>query len=148
MHNMARSYYIYILASRSRNLYTGVTNNIDRRLIEHREGLVPGFTTCYRIFRLVHFEAFANVRAAIAREKEIKGWRRERKVWLIKRHNPHWQDLAQWQIELRRQMQVQLQKQDELRRATSKEESTDKADSRSTADPSPPFVKGRRPGSG
>jgi putative endonuclease len=91
---MDRPYCVYILASRSRNLYTGVTNNLERRMIEHRQGLVPGFTARYKIFRLVHFEPFGDIRDAIAREKEIKGWRREKKIWLVKRHNPAWADLA------------------------------------------------------
>ena len=91
---MDRTYCVYILASRSRNLYTGVTNNLQRRLAEHRQGLVPGFTSRYRIFRLVHFETFTDICYAIAREKEIKAWRREKKVWLIKRQNPRWEDLA------------------------------------------------------
>ena len=92
---MSQTYCVYTLASRSRNLYTGVTDNLERRMIEHREGLVPGFTTRYKVFRLVHFELFGDIRDAIAREKEIKGWRREKKVWLIKRNNPTWQDLAE-----------------------------------------------------
>ena len=92
---MSHTYCAYILASRSRNLYTGVTDNLERRMIEHRQGLVPGFTVRYRIFRLVHFERFGNIRDAIAREKEIKGWRREKKIWLIQRHNPTWADLAE-----------------------------------------------------
>jgi putative endonuclease len=87
---MDRTYCVYILASRSRNLYTGVTGNLEPRMVEHRQRLVPGFTTRYRIFRLVYFEFFSDVRAAIAREKEIKGWRREKKIWLIKRNNPAW----------------------------------------------------------
>jgi len=92
---MSRTYYVYILASRSRNLYTGVTNNLERRMAEHRDGLVPGFTARYNIFRLVHFEPFGDIRTAIAREKEIKGWRREKKIWLIHRHNRTWDDLAE-----------------------------------------------------
>ena len=91
------SYYIYILASRTRSLYTGVTNDLSRRMTEHRDGLVAGFTSRYRIFRLVHVEAFGDVRDAIAREKEIKGWRREKKVWLIQSHNPVWDDLSKEQ---------------------------------------------------
>jgi len=91
---MNRTYYVYILASRSRNLYTGVTGKLESRMVEHREGLIPGFTSRYRIFRLVYFETFSDIRAAIAREKEIKGWRREKKIWLIKRSNPTWEDLA------------------------------------------------------
>lgn len=92
---MSNTYFVYILANRSRNLYTGVTNNLERRMIEHRDALVPGFTTHYRIFRLVHFETFADITAAIAREKEIKAWRRQKKIRLIERTNPTWSDLAQ-----------------------------------------------------
>ncbi len=92
---MGRTYCVYILASRSRNLYVGVTNNLERRLAEHRDGLAPGFTKRYRIFRLVHYEVFGDVRAAIGREKEIKGWRREKKLWLINRNNPVWENLAE-----------------------------------------------------
>ncbi len=92
---MSRTYFVYILASRSRTLYTGVTSNLQRRIAEHRDGLVPGFTARYRIFRLVHFELFGDIRYAIAREKEIKAWRREKKIWLIELHNPTWEDLAQ-----------------------------------------------------
>jgi len=91
---MARTYCVYILASRSRTLYVGVTNDLERRLAEHRDGVVPGFTSRYKIFRLVHYEVFGDIRLAIAREKEIKGWRREKKLWLIRRHNPLWEDLA------------------------------------------------------
>ena len=87
-------YYVYILSGRSRNLYTGVTNNLTRRVAEHREGLVRGFTSRYRIYRLVHYECCPSVRAAIAREKEIKGWRREKKITLITTRNPAWDDLA------------------------------------------------------
>jgi putative endonuclease len=75
-------------------LYVDVTNKLQRRMIEHRQGLVPGFTSRYKIFRLVHCEQFADIRDAIAREKEIKGWRREKKICLIERDNPTWQDFA------------------------------------------------------
>jgi putative endonuclease len=91
---MKKTYSVYILASRSRALYTGVTGNLQKRMIEHRQGLIRGFTTRYRVFRLVHLENFADVREAIAREKEIKGWRREKKIRLIERDNSTWQDLA------------------------------------------------------
>jgi putative endonuclease len=91
---MARSFCVYILASRSRNLYVGVTNNLARRLIEHRGGKVKGFTTRYGIHRLVHFEPYEDVRYAIAREKEIKAWRREEKIALIECGNPTWDDLS------------------------------------------------------
>jgi len=91
---MARSFCVYILASRSRTLYVGITNNLERRLTEHREGKIPGFTTQYHIHRLVHFEQHDDPAHAIAREKEIKGWRREKKVALIERSNPTWDDLS------------------------------------------------------
>ena len=87
-----RAYYVYIMASRSRVLYTGVTNDLPRRVDEHKRGLIPGFTSTYRITRLVHFEAFADVHEAIAREKQIKGWVRARKIRLIEQHNPTWED--------------------------------------------------------
>ena len=89
---MEKLYYVYILASRSRTLYTGVTNNVIRRSGEHREGVVKGFTSKYRIHRLVHYEMFRDVRLAIAREKMIKGWARAKKVALIEERNPTWED--------------------------------------------------------
>jgi putative endonuclease len=90
-----RTYCIYIMASRSRVLYTGVTNDLARRVSEHKRGLVSGFTRKYRITRLVYFEEFADIRDAIAREKEIKGWKRLRKISLIESRNPTWEDLAE-----------------------------------------------------
>jgi putative endonuclease len=92
---MDRTYCVYILASRSRALYTGVTNHLRRRIQQHREGVVRGFTSQYRIHRLVHYQVYADIRAAIRREKEIKGWRREKKVALIEETNPTWEDLAE-----------------------------------------------------
>ena len=72
-------YYVYILANRSGTLYVGVTNNLLRRLYEHKHKLIPGFTKRYKIDRLVYYEHTPDVRAAIAREKQIKPWRREKK---------------------------------------------------------------------
>ena len=89
-----RTYYVYILASRSRTLYTGVTNNLARRMAEHRERLLPGFASRYRIHRLVYYEAYRDVRQAIFRETQIKKWRREKKVALIDASNPTWDDLS------------------------------------------------------
>jgi putative endonuclease len=130
---MDRTYYVYILASRSRNLYTGVTNDLQRRLVEHRERLVPGHTSKYNIFRLVHFEVFSDIRYAIAREKEIKAWRREKKLWLIERRNPRWDDLAaEW---------FASRQKPETRRAA-----PETAKDKTKADPSPPSKI--RPGSG
>src|SRR5437899_7930400 len=89
-----RVYCVYIMASRSRVLYTGVTNDLARRVNEHKQGLTPGFTSRYRITRLVYFEEFADVRDAIAREKQIKAWTRARRIRLVEGRNPSWQDLA------------------------------------------------------
>jgi putative endonuclease len=88
-----RQFYVYLLASHSRRLYTGVTNNLLRRVAEHREGMCD-FTSKYQITRLVYFETTANVMSAIEREKELKGWVRKKKVELIERVNPAWRDLA------------------------------------------------------
>jgi len=89
-----RAYWVYILASRSRVLYTGVTNDLARRVREHKKGLVAGFTQKYRVTRLVYFEEFGYIRNAIAREKQLKGWVRARKVELIEARNPTWADLS------------------------------------------------------
>ena len=78
-----KTYYVYIMASRSRTLYTGVTNNLERRVVEHKRELVPGFTARYRIERLVYYEVFGDIRQAIQREKKIKGWLRAKKIALI-----------------------------------------------------------------
>jgi putative endonuclease len=90
-----RTYYVYVMASRSRVLYVGVTNNLTRRVNEHKRGCNAGFTSRYRVTRLVYFEEFADIRDAIAREKTIKGWKRSRKIRLIERRNPMWEDLAE-----------------------------------------------------
>ena len=90
-----RQYYVYIMSSKSRTLYVGMTNNLERRVYEHKTGMVPGFTSRYRIDRLVYYDGTPDVGAAIQREKEIKGWRRDRKMDLISEFNPHWRDLAE-----------------------------------------------------
>jgi putative endonuclease len=89
-----KSYFVYILTNRTRTLYIGVTNDLLRRVYEHRSGDVPGFTRRYKIHRLVYFEQFDDIRQAIAREKEIKGWLRSRKIRLIETLNPGWKDLS------------------------------------------------------
>jgi putative endonuclease len=91
---MERTYFVYILSSRSRNLYVGITGDLVRRMWEHRTHAIPGHTARYRIGRLVCFEAFADPANAIAREKRIKGWLRSRKIALIEQSNPTWEDLA------------------------------------------------------
>ena len=87
-------YYVYIMASRSGVLYTGVTSNLSKRVGEHKEGQIPGFTRRYKVTHLVYYESMHDVNAAIAREKQIKRWRREKKVSLIETINRAWNDLA------------------------------------------------------
>ena len=88
-------YYVYILTNRSRTLYTGVTNNLERRVYEHKRTVSDGFTKKYNITRLVYFETTDDVRSAIEREKQIKGWLRSRKMALVESMNPEWSDLAE-----------------------------------------------------
>ncbi len=89
-----KSYYVYIMANKSRTLYTGITNDLKRRIYEHKQKLVPGFTGKYEINRLVYWEETYDVREAIDREKRIKGWLRSKKVALIVSKNPEWKDLS------------------------------------------------------
>jgi putative endonuclease len=86
--------YVSIMTNRSDTLYIGVTNGLERRVIEHRRGSGSGFTSRYRIEHLVYVEEFASPRDAIAREKRLKGWRREKKLALIEKSTPDWNDLA------------------------------------------------------
>jgi len=86
-------YYVYIMASQSGVLYVGVTNDLNRRVGEHKEGLIPGFTKKYKVNRLVCYEATNDVNAAIAREKQIRRWRREKRVNLVETINSEWNDL-------------------------------------------------------
>jgi len=92
---MAVSGYVYITASKSGVLYTGVTSRLARRTVEHRQKLVEGFTSKYNVNRLVYWEKHGDIRRAIAREKEIKGWSRAKRVALIESQNPKWTDLAE-----------------------------------------------------
>jgi len=87
--------FVYILAGKSGVLYTGVTNQLTRRVIQHRQKMVEGFTKTYNVTRLVYCEKFGDIRAAIAREKQIKGWLRAKKIALIDSTNPTWRDLAE-----------------------------------------------------
>ena len=92
---MPRQFYVYILANRSRTLYVGVTNDIIRRVLHHRAGVGSQFTNRYAITSLVHVEITNTPRDAIAREKQIKGWSRAKKIALIEAANPTWEDLAE-----------------------------------------------------
>lgn len=88
------TYYVYLMTNRSRTLYTGMTNDLNRRVYEHKRKTAPGFTSRYNITRLVYFEATPDVRSAIQREKQIKGWLRSKKIALIESMNPTWKDLS------------------------------------------------------
>ncbi len=85
---------VYIMTNPAKTLYIGVTSNLEKRVYEHRLGLIDGFTKRYGLKSLVYFEQTSDIRAAIEREKQLKGWRRSRKIELIEATNPHWQDLA------------------------------------------------------
>ena len=87
--------WVYIMASRSRTLYIGVTSNLHQRVWRHKKGTFGGFTSKYRITRLVYYETFDLVVEAIPREKQLKRWSRSKKLWLINRQNPTWLDLAE-----------------------------------------------------
>jgi putative endonuclease len=87
-------YYVYIMTNRTRRLYIGVTNDLGRRVNEHQHRLMPGFTSKYLLERLVYSEDTDDIGAAIAREKELKGWRRSKKIALIQKVNPQWSDLS------------------------------------------------------
>ena len=91
---VSRHYFVYILSSRKGTLYTGVTNDLTRRLNEHRSGTTPGFTSKYRIHRLIYYETTDDVYQALAREKQIKAWSRKEKLALIRGVNLQFKDLA------------------------------------------------------
>ncbi len=90
-----RKGYVYIMSSKSRALYVGVTNNLDRRLFEHQHSAPGSFTHRYNIRYLVYYEVYSSIITAIEREKQIKKWRREKKVKLIESENPEWKDLSE-----------------------------------------------------
>jgi putative endonuclease len=91
---MSRQYYVYLMTNRdNRVLYVGVTNNLLRRIGEHRDKLIPGFTAKYNVKKLAYFECHGDVRFAIAREKQMKSWSRKRKNELVDTMNPKWEDL-------------------------------------------------------
>ena len=87
-------YFVYIMTNNSGTLYVGVTNNLERRVHEHKRGEVPGFTQRYKATRLVYYEATPDIRSAIEREKQLKGFLRHKKIALIASMNPHWKDLG------------------------------------------------------
>lgn len=90
-----KQYFVYILTSKSGTLYVGMTNDLHRRVYQHKYKIIKGFTSRYNVDRLVHFEVFNEPKQAIAREKQIKGWLRRKKITLIKENNPTWHDLSE-----------------------------------------------------
>lgn len=91
--NVMKIYCVYILSNPSKVLYIGVTGNLQRRILEHKEKKIPGFTEKYKVNQLVYFEQTSNVMSALEREKQLKKWRREKKIFLIEQMNPEWKDL-------------------------------------------------------
>ncbi len=89
-----KTYYVYILASINKNLYIGVTNNLERRIQEHKRETIKGFTSRYKINKLVYYQSFSNVTEAIDWEKKLKSWKRIWKIELIEKENTYWKDLA------------------------------------------------------
>ena len=89
-----KTYFVYIIASRSCTLYTGVTNNLERRVLQHRRKVLRGFSARHNINRLVYYEIFGDVLAAIGREKQMKSWRRAKKIALIESANHDWNELS------------------------------------------------------
>ena len=97
---MGRAFFVYMMSSKSRTLYTGITNNLSGRIGQHKDGLFDSFTADYNCTRLVWYERHKYINNAISREKQIKRWRREKKVFLIEQMNPTWKDLAEkwWHV--------------------------------------------------
>ncbi len=94
-----KQFYVYIMTNKSKTLYVGVTNNLQRRVYEHKNKLIRGFTSKYNITKVVFFEVFNDIESAIRREKQIKGWLRKKKIDLIELMNPEWNDLSEeWGI--------------------------------------------------
>ena len=101
-----RQYYVYILTNQSnKSLYIGVTNNLVRRMFEHKNKLVEGFTRKYNLTKLVYYESTVDVETAIRREKQLKNWHRDWKINLITQHNPEWKDLSEDFQEMLKQVQ-------------------------------------------
>ena len=92
---MSKIYYVYIMTNTNGTLYTGMTNNLQRRVYEHKNKLISGFTKKYNITRLVYYEETGDVQTALKREKEIKKWRRSLKLELVRSTNPTWRDLSE-----------------------------------------------------
>nr|WP_321231186.1 GIY-YIG nuclease family protein [uncultured Psychroserpens sp.] len=95
MYNNSHQYYLYLLASKKNGtLYIGVSNDLERRMFEHKNKLVEGFTSKYNVDKLMYFESFQYVNDAIQREKNMKKWKRQWKIDVIEKDNPNWEDLS------------------------------------------------------
>jgi len=95
-------FWVYILTSRTGTLYVGVTGYLGSRIMQHKIDSIEGFTQKYKVHRLVYYESYQYIQSAVRREKQLKGWRREKKIALIEKMNPRWQDLAEnWGREMR-----------------------------------------------
>lgn len=95
-------FWVYILTSRTGTLYVGITGYLNRRIIQHKIDTIEGFTAKYKVHRLVYYESFDHAATAISREKQLKRWRREKKIALVETTNPRWKDLAEtWGREMR-----------------------------------------------
>ena len=106
---MYKTYYIYIMSNKNDTvLYIGITNDIERRIQEHKSGLIPGFTQKYNCTKLVYFEPYSDINQAIEREKKLKKWRREKKDWLIKSMNPSLTDLSDGFLDSLRSLEMTL----------------------------------------
>jgi putative endonuclease len=92
---VAKGGYVYILASITGVLYTGVTARLAHRIVQHRQKMVEGFTSRYNVLRVVYWEHYDDIRGAIGREKQIKGWSRAKKIALVEAKNPKWKDMAE-----------------------------------------------------
>jgi len=91
-----KQYYVYILTNKSNKvIYTGVTNDLERRMFEHKNKLVDGFTKRYNLMKLVYYEVTEDAQSAIRKEKQLKNWHRDRKINLINESNPDWEDLSE-----------------------------------------------------
>ena len=89
-----REYFVYIMVNDNRTIYVGITSDLEKRVYQHKEGVTEGFTSRYKLTKLVYYASTNDVREAIAREKQIKGWLRVKKVALIEEMNPYWEDLS------------------------------------------------------
>src|SRR5450755_301095 len=145
--NAAHKYFAYIVSSRSGTLYIGMTNNIYRRALEHKSGEIEGFSSKYHCARMVYYESFDDVQMAIAREKQLKGWRRSKKIVLIEAVNPHWLDLARnwypWMKNSESGRGASTPRNDSLRESSSSAQHDNKVESKLLCHPerSTPFTK-------